>query len=64
MVTLSGINYHDKNGIRARTDAVYCIVKMGYCKFKIFCDLVKIMIRYAHVPHKIVDIGNVLLVGI
>ena len=64
MVTLEGVEAYDKNCIRARTDAVYCIVKMGYCKFKRFCDIVKILIGYAHATYKFFNIGNVLLVGL
>ena len=64
MVTLAGVEDNDKSFIRARTNATYCIVEMGYWKFKKFCDLVKLPIGYSQTPYKIVNIGNMLLVGI
>ena len=64
MLTLADIEADDKNCIRARTNAADCIIKTYYCKFKRFCDIVKLPIVYAHKPYKIVNIGNVLLVGI
>ena len=64
MTTLANVKANDKNCIRFRNYAADCTVTTGYCKFKRFCDIVKIPIGYAHAPYKVVNIGNLFLVGI
>ena len=64
MTIMAGVDADDKNCIIACTDTADCIVTMGYCKFKSFCKIVKLPMRYAYTPCKIVNIGNVLLVGL
>ena len=61
MATLADIKADDKNCFRSQNNTDDCIIKTGYCKFKRFCDIVKILIGYAHTPYKVVNIGNVLL---
>ena len=64
MLTLAVVKADDKNCLRACTNYTYCIITMGYWKFKRICDLVKLPIGYAHAIDKIVNIVDMLLVGL
>ena len=64
MVTLEGIKADDWNYIRYRTSAANFIVTTRYWKFNRSHDLIKLPIGYTHVPYKIFNIGNMLLVGL
>ena len=64
MVTLAVIKANYKNCIRSSTNNADCIVATGYWKLKRFHDIVKLPIGYSHTPYKIVNIVNVLLVGL
>ena len=64
MVTLAGVKADDKNCIRSQNYADDFIVTLGYWKFDMFCDLVNLPIGYANAPYKIVNVGNIILVGV